>query len=153
MYCSSCGVAVAQDLSYCKHCGTKLNEAKKGGGNQAAQIPPESLIWAIVAVFVVGLGCTIGLMAVMKEVVHFNDGLIAASALFVFLMMLLLEGVFVSLLFRRNRVPKEVFDTAALKEHTTFAASQARSLHEPAPTVTEHTTRNFEPIYSEQKTE
>ncbi len=25
MYCSSCGVAVAQGLSYCNFCGAKLN--------------------------------------------------------------------------------------------------------------------------------
>ena len=153
MYCSSCGAVVARGLSYCKHCGEKLNEAKDTVGTQPAQIAPESLVWAIVAVFVVGFGCTIGLMAVMKEVVHFNDGLIGAFTLASFLLMLLIECVFVGLLLRRNRTPKEVYDTASLKEHAALDAPQARMLAEPAPTVTEHTTRNFEPIYNEQKTE
>lgn len=153
MYCSSCGAEMARGLSYCNHCGAKLSKAKDSDGTQLSQLTPDSLVWAIVAVFVVGLGCTIGLMAVMKEVVHFNDGLIAAFALFTFLMMLMIEGVFVGLLFRRNRAGKEPKDTAPMREHLTPEAMRARMLAEPVPTVTEHTTRNFEPIYNEPKSE
>jgi uncharacterized paraquat-inducible protein A len=152
MYCSTCGVAADRGLSYCKHCGAKLNEGKETGNGQVSQITPDALIWAIVAVFVVGLGCTIGLMAVMKEVVHFNDGIIGAFTLASFVLMILLEVVFVSLLFRRNRTPKEKKDTAPMRESLPQDGPQARALPDVAPSVTEHTTRNFEPIYHEPKT-
>jgi hypothetical protein len=39
---------------------------------------------------------------------------------------------------------------AATKE---LDAAQARALPEPVPSVTEHTTRSFEPIYSKRKAE
>lgn len=151
MFCSTCGVAADRGLSYCKHCGAKLNDGKDMPVAQPAQIAPESLVWAIVAVFVVGLGCTIGLMAVMKEVVHFNDGLIGAFTLASFVLMILLEVVFVSLLFRRNRTHKETKDTAPIRERLPQEETRARALPEAAPSVTEHTTRNFEPIYHEPK--
>ena len=38
----------------------------------------ESLVWALASVTIVGIGAVIGLMARMKEVVHFNEGLIIA---------------------------------------------------------------------------
>jgi hypothetical protein len=41
------------------------------------------------------------------------------------------------------------FERDALAERS--AEAQARALPDPAPSVTEHTTRAFEPIYSERK--
>jgi hypothetical protein len=42
-----------------------------------------------------------------------------------------------------------------VKERDTkeLTPAQARMLSEPIPSVTEHTTRSFEPIYSERKAE
>jgi predicted amidophosphoribosyltransferase len=70
MYCSSCGAAVSQDLSYCNRCGAKLNGVKGDSAIKLSEAKPESLINAIVAVFVCGLGAIIGLMAVMKAVLN-----------------------------------------------------------------------------------
>jgi len=46
-------------------------------------------------------------------------------------------------------------DQGSLKEQTTneLKAAPARVLSEPVPSVTEHTTRAFEPIYMLKKTE
>ncbi|MBI3653521.1 MAG: hypothetical protein HY231_21025 [Acidobacteria bacterium] len=132
-----------------------MTEAKESGGNQAAQIPLESLVWAMVAVLAIGLGCTIGLMAVMKDVVHFNEGVIIVFTLLSLLLTLVIEGVFVSLLLRRYQSFNKTSDTAPLKEYAPqeVGAATARSLPEVSPSVTEHTTRNFEPSYREAKTE
>jgi hypothetical protein len=68
-----------------------------------------------------------------------------------FLIMLSLEGVFIRLLLRRKRGAAEagatVFNGQATKE---LDATQARALPEPVPSVTEHTTRAFEPLYRER---
>ncbi len=75
MYCSSCGVAVAQGLSYCNQCGAKLGGAKGYVVSKVTKAQLESLVWAIVAVFVVGLGSIMGLMAIMKEQFNANLGI------------------------------------------------------------------------------
>jgi uncharacterized protein (DUF983 family) len=146
MYCSSCGASVEQGLIYCKRCGAKLGGTK---GDSASN--PDSLVWAMVSVFIAGLGVIIGLMSVMKKEMYFNDGVIILFTLISFLMMFTIEGVLISQLLRRNSRVKEVRDTSPMKGEA--GATQARALAEPAASVTEHTTRTFEPIYSERKAE
>ena len=152
MYCASCGVAVAQGLSYCNYCGAKLSGAKGESVTKPSELFPDSLIWAIVSIFVVGIGCMIGLMAMMKELLNANTVFILIAGLLIFLLMLAVEGVFISLLLRRNRSAQDVNDTERLKTPATkeLDAAQARVLPEPVPSVTEHTTRKFEPVYSER---
>lgn len=153
MYCSSCGVAVAQGLSYCNHCGAKVSGAKGDGDAKSSGASPASLVWAMVSVFVVGLGAIIALMGVMKGVGPFNEALIRVFATLSFLLMLAVEGVFIWLLLRRNKGAKKAGDTPLLTKQATaeLGATQERLLSEPVPSVTEHTTRTFEPVYSERQ--
>ena len=152
MYCSSCGVAVTAGLSYCNYCGEKLSGAKSNSIIKSPEVRPETLVAAMVFTFVFGLGAITVLMGMMKAVLHFDYGPIVAFALLSFLIMLLLEGVFVRLLFRRKRGAEEAVDTVLSKGQATreLDATQARALPEPMPSVTEHTTRAFDPIYPER---
>ena len=56
MYCSSCGVAVGQGLSYCNYCGAKLNAVKGDKAINSSEVKPEKLVDTMAAVFVCGLG-------------------------------------------------------------------------------------------------
>jgi hypothetical protein len=152
MYCSSCGVAVTQGLRYCNYCGAKVGGAKGDNVNEARGVKPETLVAAMVFVFVFGLGAITVLLGVMKAVLNLDVGQILAFALLSFLIMLSLEGVFVRLLFRRKRGIGEAGDAALSKGQATneLDAAQARRLSEPVPSVTEHTTRAFEPSYNER---
>ena len=152
MYCSSCGVAVAQGLSYCNYCGAKLNGEKGDNVIESSEVKPELLVSAMVATFVLGLAVIIVLMGVMKAVLDLNVGQILAFTLLSFLIMLSLEGVFLRLLFRRKRGSEEADDTVLSKGQATkeLDAAQARVLPEPVPSVTEHTTRAFEPLSNER---
>ncbi|HXL81835.1 MAG TPA: hypothetical protein VN951_13240 [Pyrinomonadaceae bacterium] len=152
MYCSSCGVAVTPGLSYCNHCGEKLSGAKSDSIVRSPEVRPETLVASMVFTFVFGLGVITVLMGVMKAVLHLEGGLLLAFALLSFLIMLSLEGVFIRLLFRRQRGAEEAGKTVQLKGHATreLDAAQARALPEPMPSVTEHTTRAFDPIYPER---
>jgi uncharacterized paraquat-inducible protein A len=153
MYCSSCGATVAQGVSYCNRCGAKIIGATDESSNKPSELFPESLVWAIVSVFIVGLGAIIGLMAVMKEVVGFNLSIILAVTVVSFLLMLAVEGVLIWLLLNRKKGAREAGDTERLKEQTTkeLGAAQPRALPEPVPSVTEHATRAFEPSYRERE--
>lgn len=155
MYCSSCGKVVAQGLSYCNHCGAKLSGAKAESVTKSSELFPDSLVWAVVSIFVIGLGCIIGLMAVMKDLLNFNTGIILTITLLSFLLMFAVEGVFIWLLLSRSRGAKAAGKAKEAKEQVTkeLDAAQARALSEPASSITENTTRKFEPIYSERKTD
>ena len=152
MYCSSCGVAVTQGVSYCNYCGEKLTAAKSESIIKSPEVRPETLVGAMVFTFVFGLGAITILMGMMKAVLHLEGGLILAFALLCFLIMLSLEGVFIRLLLRRKRGAEEASDTLLLKGQATREpdAAQTRVLPEPMPSVTEHTTRTFDPIYPQR---
>ena len=152
MYCSSCGVALKQGLSYCNYCGAKLTGEKGDNAIKSSEVKPESLVWGMVAVLVFGFVAILFLMMAMK-MVGLNVGQILAFTILSFLIMLLVEGVFIWQLLRRKRGAEETGDTALSKEQATkeLDVAQARVLLEPMPSVTEHTTRSFEPIYSERK--
>lgn len=152
MYCSACGTAVMAGLSYCNHCGANLGAAKTVGATTPVEIFPESLVWAIVTVFVVGLGCTIGLMAVMKDF-EFSKGSILGFTFLLFLLTLAIEGVFIGMLLGRKRAARVAGDTKDLKPPATteLGPTDARVLPEPVSSVTEHTTRAFEPIRRERR--
>ncbi|HEV7374428.1 MAG TPA: hypothetical protein VGN95_06915 [Pyrinomonadaceae bacterium] len=132
-----------------------MNGAKSESVTKSSELFPDSLVWAIVSVFVVGLGCIIGLMALMKDLLNFNTGIILTIASLSFLLMFAIEGVFIWMLLSRRRGAKEVRDTEEAKEQVTkeLDAAQPRALAEPVPSITEHTTRKFEPVYSERKTD
>src|SRR5688500_17742121 len=152
MYCSSCGVAVAQGLSYCNHCGGKLAGAKGDDGGESSDLRPGYLVFAMMAVFVFGLIAITMLIGVMKTVLAFNEGAMLAFTLLSFLMLVLIEGVIIQLLFRATRRAEEARATAGIKGQGTneLETAQARALPEPMPSVTEHTTRSFDPIYTDR---
>lgn len=154
MYCSSCGTAVTPSLSYCNRCGAEL-KAKQNGPTKLSEAAPEYLVWAITAITIVGLGTVIGLMAVMKEVVHFNEGLIAAFTLLSFLTFMGVDAVFIWILLRSRMGAKEAGGKPQEKELTTkeLGEAKARVLAEAAASVTEHTTRTLDPAGRKNKTE
>ena len=153
MYCSSCGVAVAQGLGYCNYCGAKLNGAKGDSISKSPEVKPELLVSAMVAVFVLGLVAIAILTGVMKSVLNLDAGQILGFAALSFLIMLLIEGVCIWLLLRRTRGAEDTSKSLPSKNQTTneLNAAQERALPEPVTSVTDHTTRAFEPIYSERK--
>jgi hypothetical protein len=152
MYCSTCGVNVAQGLSYCNYCGAKLSGAGDNG-TESSEVRPGLLVSAMAGTFILGLVAITMLMGMMKSVLGLPADRILAFALLPFLIMLLLEGVFLRLLFRRRRKTEQVDEPARLNGPATkeLEAAHARGLPEPVPSVTEHTTRAFDPIHTERK--
>jgi len=156
MYCSSCGSAVPTNLTYCNKCGERLSSSKAVSLTRPSELPAESLVWAICGIFIMGTGVMIGLLAVLKEVVGFNLGLIAAVMLLGFGLMVALESVLVYLLLSGRKAARHTEESYVLRE-----AKEARPLElnepqrgmlqEPPTSVTEHTTRTFEPIYTERR--
>ena len=149
MYCSSCGSAVPPNLTYCNRCGAKVGAAN----TEFAESTLVPLAYAIVGLFVLGTGVIIGLMAVMKNVVGLPDGIILGITMTFFLLMLILELVLVWMLFSTRKDAVKSRSPERLKEHSTSELDEVpvRALNEPMTSVTEHTTRAFEPAYIRDK--
>lgn len=156
MYCSSCGVSVAQGLSYCNYCGAKLNGEKADSLVKTTELRAESLIISAMAgLFVAGLLAISVLMGVMKAVLNLEAGHILAFTLLSFLIMLLIEGVLIRQLLRRHKGLERISDAAPPKGQETkeLNGPQAQALSEHMPSVTEQTTRAFEPVYGKRESE
>ena len=132
MYCSTCASAVSPNLTYCNHCGAKLNGTKSDSITK-------NLLFFMTAVFVFGLGAIILLMMALRMVFGPDHlGLIVSFTLLSFLIMLAVEGVFIWMLLGLKKGAKET-----AKE---LGEAKARRLPEPVSSVTEHTTRTLETV-------
>ena len=150
MYCSTCGRAVTPGLSYCNHCGARLNQGERLG--KSAELRPESLVATISAVFILGLTIITILMGVMKVVLGLPVDQVLGFSVLPFILMLVLEGLFIKLLMQRTKV-KGTHGRELSKQQVTNQLEQAqpRELPENMPSVTEHTTRVLEPMSNERK--
>ena len=150
MYCSSCGSALTPNLVYCNKCGARV--AANDADERKPDIAPEFLISAMIALFVLGLGVIIGLLAVMKRGVGFDFGVILFFTFVCFGLLFLIETILIFLLFR-GRFSAARKDVAQLKEPTTKELEAGTPFGLPAnvASVTEHTTRAFDPVYIDKK--
>jgi hypothetical protein len=153
MYCSSCGVAVAQNLTYCNFCGAKLNDEKNDSLVKTTELQYETFVMTmIVCLFVFGTVAISVLAGVMKAILHFEFGPLVAFAFMSFLVMIALEGILVSRLFRRRPKTDESRGKSSTAIHITRELeAQSRLAAEPVSSVTDHTTRTLDPIYNERK--
>ena len=153
MYCSSCGVAVAQNLTYCNHCGAKIGSDKADNLVKTTEVRAEFAVMAsMTTLFIGGLVAISILLGVMKDVLKFPDGPILAFALLSFLILIGLESVFITRLFRRKRDAEKATNTFAPEGHVTRELeARSRIVAEPIGSVTDHTTRTLDPVHELRK--
>jgi hypothetical protein len=145
MYCTSCGVQLAQGLSYCNRCGFELRERMES--NTAAIT---AFLTAITVIGVVGLGIMFGGALVLRRGALLSQELIGFFMLFTFLITGLTEFMLIRNLSRLTApkeskprsLPPPVTNDLRLPQHST--------LGEPVPSVTENTTRTLEYATREQ---
>jgi hypothetical protein len=94
-------------------------------------------------------------MVVMKEVLHFTDGVIIAFSLLTFLSFLGVDAVFIWVLLRSRQGVKEADGKAQEREPTGRETGEVtrRSLPEAGASVTEHTTRTLESAEMQKRAE
>jgi hypothetical protein len=149
MYCSTCGVALAKGLSFCNYCGARLPSSETS--LEFREVRPQLLVSAMAGVFVLGLpGITF--LIFMLNAVRLHPSQSMAFAWTSLLLLVALEVVFLFLLLRRKPKSGEARSLHPFKRSETneLEATQPGALPEPAPSVTEHTTRAFDPIPRER---
>ena len=153
MFCSSCGTASTPGLSYCNRCGASLN-TKDLKEIKATQSAISALMDSTFWVTVFGLGAIVGGVAAMKAL-EFREVFIVAYMILSTVAFLGIYGMHVSQFIRLTRGDKKSTSLVEVKEPDTkeLGPAQPRALPDFTPSVTEHTTRAFEPIPTKRKAE
>ena len=153
MYCSSCGAALSEGLSYCNRCGANLKPSE----SLAPAGKPEGLIWMI------GFGMTLMALPFPAFIIIFGmlkmlkDAGFPLSYLMVLAIIALLT-VFGAVLLLGSRVltplVKAYLQSGAPVEQkqpelSARTPTQLEAAREPASSVTENTTRTLEPLLRE----
>lgn len=147
MYCSACGLEATIDVNYCKRCGNVLSP------QTSLQSKPFSLTgpsWAMAVTVIVMLGIIFGAVVNMAEM-----GISAVALTWMVIVGLGTVVALVAMIFRQLSrlviISQQKTSSAPLKPQVTAELYQPRPgmLPEPVPSVTEHTTRTFQPAYRE----
>jgi Na+-transporting methylmalonyl-CoA/oxaloacetate decarboxylase gamma subunit len=160
MYCPSCGSELTSELSYCNRCGANLKPLSNQSGEARSKLVGAT--WAIsLAVMLVTLGGFGMMFALVMTLISTGVNLSGGGmALIVFCLLIILAVV--SLLVRQL---SRVIDLAQLSAGATQSKQppqptlsekpvpQISAPREPVTSVTEHTTRMFEPILKDRDTQ
>ncbi|MBC8028771.1 MAG: hypothetical protein H7Z16_01560 [Pyrinomonadaceae bacterium] len=151
MYCSSCGIASTPGLRYCNRCGASLSITKDPKPSQSAV---SSLMDSTFWVTALGLSVIVGGVAAMKKL-EFREVFIVAYMVLSTVAFLGIYGMHVWQFIRLTSGGKKSSSLTEVEEPDTkeLDPAQARVLPDFTPSVTEHTTRAFEPITTKRKAE
>ncbi len=143
MYCPACGSTLLRQMKYCTHCGEPLNKKIEQAETRFDE-SLDGLFWVVV----LGLGCILGGAFFLTKVLHFSSGLIIAYMVLSSVAFLTIFGLSLWQTLRLARSLKKADVEALTAARDTNKLSPAK---EPTPreltqSVTEETTRTFEPI-------
>lgn len=160
MYCPSCGLELTSELSYCNRCGANLKPLSNQSGGPHSKLVGATwaISLAVVLVTLGGFGMMFGLvMALISNGINLSGGGMVLLG-FGLLIILAVAALLVRQLSR-------VLDVAQLsggapqskQPHQPILSEkpvqQIGAPHEPVASVTEHTTRMFEPILKDRDTQ
>ena len=149
MYCHACGIALTQPTTkYCNRCGVQLvttssNRKDKTATEKRVDEYFDGLFW----VTVFGLGFTIGGAVLLKKV-QFSDLIILVYAVISSTLFLINFGLNLWRALGLMRLAKEERERPLQPAPETAELNPARPemFLTPAHSVTENTTRSFEPV-------
>jgi hypothetical protein len=158
MYCPSCGAELTSDLIYCNRCGANLRSQSNQSDNSAKMV---GMTWAIstavVLVTLAGFGLIFALaMTLISRGINLSGGGMILIVIFL-LIILAIAWLLIRQLSRVLDISKLVSGAPPPKRALPTALTdkpipQISSPREPVNSVTDHTTRVFEPIHNERDT-
>jgi hypothetical protein len=162
MYCPSCGAEYTIELKYCNRCGANLNTGMTTQPEPViVNVTKPALIIGLTIVLLTlgGFGGLIGGAVGLAQVVHGNDplmamilfGMLTIMIVDVFLVRLLVKIVNTSLSANTQPQPRRP-SALANPSMPQFPQPPAPRLMQGVPSVTEGTTRFFEPAQTPSET-
>jgi hypothetical protein len=143
MYCPSCGAALAQQLKYCNRCGSQLVAQKDSDLIKVFEERMDSEMEGLFWITVLGIGLILGGMVLMKKV-QLDQWMIvvymilSGSAFITYFGL----GVWQVRRLARSSTEGEVSRIERSETQELIAEQPFQGL-EPAPSVTENTTRTL----------
>lgn len=151
MYCQSCGTEVTKELNYCNRCGAHLNTSSQLPEQFVRPVSLTAPTVAVALMVVISLGIIFASIsdlarkeihpAALTWMVIGGLGMIIGVVALILRQWSQLAGVTKQQ--ERSTPRKKPFE----KEAAPLPLPAMRT--EPVPSVTEHTTRTFEPVYRE----
>ena len=150
MYCHACGIALTQQTKYCNRCGAQLIAQDQTGEVKPSEKRLDEYLDGLFWITVFGISLIFGGMVVMKAV-GLGDLFILAYLLVSSTAFLINFGLN---LWGAMRIARTSRELKATDERQTGELDLVppRAALEPVPSVTEHTTRSFEPVPVQTKT-
>ena len=146
MYCSKCGNVISDKLNYCNICGGKLTNDTDNSHEPILN----SLIISITLISLVGLGCVIGLVAMLL-----GNGVAQPTIVFLAIFFLL---ALLGIVFTVGKQISKLIDSKLVKNTQTndiilphqLSAPTTAQLEEPKKqpfSVTDNTTRTLDEVF------
>ena len=154
MYCQTCGSALAHQTKYCNRCGTQLTPAtEKGAYKTPAEKRLDEYLEGLFWISVFGLAFIIGGMVLLKQV-DFSSLVIIGYGILSTLVFLVNFGFGLWGALSLMRSSKEGRLTMQPGHDTRELPPQrVEPVMVPGSSITDNTTRSFEPVYNKPKTE
>jgi hypothetical protein len=149
---------VKHELNFCNRCGGDLSFLKGRVGGESRKSREESVAADMFSMTVIGLGLILGGVVALKAL-YLNEALIIA---YMMISSLAFIGIYSLRFWRIVHTRRGGSQTSGVATATTTAQAEnlvtreledasPGALPEPSPSITEGTTRAFEPSYRERK--
>ena len=151
MYCQNCGSAINPQTKYCVRCGTNLVPAEQKSLDRTEKRIDEYLD-GVFWVTVFGLGFIIGGTVLLKNV-NFSNTVLLIYVVLSSTLFLINFGLNLWRAIGLMRSAKESKLTMQPAHETRELPPPLEPVMMPKGSVTENTTRSFEPVYNKHKSE
>ena len=157
MFCQSCGTALTKGLTYCNRCGARAAPSALTDVKKTDKLAEVVYVLATFA-SVVSLGGLAVVYFLVRELLRsgFEQSRIVVVTFFCLLAVVGLAGLLIKQMSRALGVflhpgPGQGPEAAETPELTGRQTAQIEAPREPVSSVTDHTTRTFDPVYEERR--
>ncbi len=143
MYCSTCGTLIDTKLNYCNRCGVRIEKLAAAENTNSLQ----NLSMGAGFIGLGGLGLTVGLIAILLK----NNVTIEAIVILAMCFPATIFGITFLMIRHLSKMTNQISNGQISEKPNpaqlgTINTAQLEEYHQPAQSVTEHTTRTLEEI-------
>jgi len=155
MYCQSCGMALSQQMRYCNRCGMQLVASEESAAKTAREKRLDEYLDGLFWITVFGLAFVFGGTVILKKLALNNWLILAYMALssVAFLINFGLSLWGVARIHREGKTDRSLTSSPNTSELANPPEAPALRPATPVSSVTENTTRSFDPVYVKRKTD
>jgi hypothetical protein len=152
MYCQSCGIAIAHSMRFCNRCGTSV-VSQDAADTKRSEKRLDDYLDGLFWITVMGVAITAGGMLVLKKA-DLGDKFLLAFMILSSTAFFINFAISLWMVLGMVRGAKDKKALPPLPPDTNeLAPMDGAPMLQPAASVTENTTRSFEPIYNKRNSD